>query len=483
MKKMLPYLFLFPCLLFGQSIFLSEAIPVSPEGTGSRAPRLALLDGNRPVVYWGKTGANAILNIAVWENGSFGAPVAINTNGIEPDLWNGGLGPHIAAKGNTIYLVFESYGEGIYCVKSSDDGQSFDAPVSVYDAPPGRVATLPTIAIDPALNPIISFVTTDFNEQNAQYEITRSIDGGLTFPPTSVANVAATGAEVCECCPASIGVFSEEEFYLGFRNNDANLRDIWVAQSIDGGANFDTATDIDDTDWVIQSCPQSGPDMMVDGDSVFTVFYSGATGTNIYFSSLSRSSMEKGYQFQFPTATGQDLSQNYPSIAGSGDTIGVVWQEVGDNSWDIQMAWSVNGSGDLLNNYLTVDDKAVSQKQPDIAFQDGRFHIIYEDQATGRVIYRFTSSEQIIAASDIKPSDFLVNISPNPFSGTTILTIENYRQELITASLLNSQGQNIRIYETTGNVIEINMLDLGKGFYFLKINRGQEIEVKPLVKY
>ena len=161
MKKVLLYLFLLPTLLSGQSnLFLTDAIPVSTAGTGLRAPRIALLEGNRPIVYWGKTGSNATLYLAIWQDGAFGAPIALNINGIDLDLWSGGLGPQIAASGNSIFVVFESYGEGIYCLRSADGGQSFGAPVPVFDAPAGRVATIPSIAITPAGNPVISFITT-----------------------------------------------------------------------------------------------------------------------------------------------------------------------------------------------------------------------------------------------------------------------------------------------------------------------------------
>ena len=100
MKSILILLSFLPYLLMGQSIFLSDTVHVSADGTGSRSPKIALLEDNRPIVYWGKTGTNPTLYLSIWNDGSFGSPIALNTNGIEPDLWSGGLGPQIAANGN-----------------------------------------------------------------------------------------------------------------------------------------------------------------------------------------------------------------------------------------------------------------------------------------------------------------------------------------------------------------------------------------------
>ena len=333
MKSILTVLSFLPYFLIGQSIFLSDTIHVSPDGTGSRSPRIALLEGNRPIVYWGKTGGNPTLYLSIWNDGSFDSPIALNTNGIEPDLWSGGLGPQIAAQGDIIFLVFESYGQGIYCIKSDDGGQSFGNPVSVYDAPQGRVATLPSVAIDPENNPIISFITTDFSEQNARHEVTKSTDGGMSFPSPTIASSSASGNEVCECCPSSIGVASGNEMYLAFRNNDNNTRDIWVAKSSDGGASFPEAVDIDTSDWVAFVARKADLIFCSMETAFFSVFFSGKNGSDIYFSSMNKNTMEAGFQFRFPTYNGQNSTQNFPSITGNSDTLGVAWQEVGDNGF------------------------------------------------------------------------------------------------------------------------------------------------------
>ena len=102
-------------LLRPGQIYFSAPIAVAPDNTyGQRAPPIALVEGNRPLVYWGKPGNNATLYLARWEGTEFGEPMALSTGNVEPDLFSGGLGPQLAAQGNIVYLVFEKYGQGIY---------------------------------------------------------------------------------------------------------------------------------------------------------------------------------------------------------------------------------------------------------------------------------------------------------------------------------------------------------------------------------
>ncbi|MCB0582382.1 MAG: hypothetical protein KDD10_24100 [Phaeodactylibacter sp.] len=47
--------------------FFNICRPVAPDNTyGQRAPRIALITGNTPLVYWGKTGAASTLYLARW---------------------------------------------------------------------------------------------------------------------------------------------------------------------------------------------------------------------------------------------------------------------------------------------------------------------------------------------------------------------------------------------------------------------------------
>ncbi len=471
MKKPLLILsFLLPVFLFSQStLLIGDPIIVAPENPNMRAPKITLVEGNKPIVYWGKTG-NTALYVATWGNNSFNTPLEINTSGISPNLWGGALGPDLASIGNTVFLVFEEYGEGIYCIKSTDGGQTFGEPISVFNAPVGRVATLPSIELLPDGNPVISFVTTNFNEQEALYEITRSNDGGLTFLPTTNASLVVEGEEVCECCPASIAAIAADEIYLGFRNNNNNLRDIWIAKSDNIDMNFDEVADIDNTDWMIEACPQSGPDILVNEDELLSVFYSGNDGAKVYLSELNRNTMQVISQSQLPSFDGANNSQSAPSIAGSNDTIAVVWQEFVNGSFDIMMSWTTTGVNNLLNNAIVLEDASLAQRFPSIAYADGVFHIVYEDSQSNRVVYRKAEIQDEVNSNSLTfEAENDIKIVPNPFYDKAIIYFENKRNDKIIVELYHSNGQFVQQYVVNNNLLEIEKSRLNAGCYFIRV--------------
>lgn len=470
--------------LSGQTeIFLSDPIQVAPDLTyGSRAPRIALLEDGSPLVYWGKTGFTPSMYIAKWQSGDFLDPVMVNTNNIDVDLWASGLGPQLATFGNTVFLVFETYGEGIWCVRSTDGGETFENPVSVYDLPQGRVATLPSIAIDNEGNPIVSFVTTNFQEAEALYEVAVSFDSGQTFEPAVVANLSASSGEVCECCPASMTINSSEEMLLTFRNNNNNVRDIWATKSVDGGENFPEATDLDDTDWLTFTCPTSGPHTMISGDSLIVVYFSSGEGNpRVYLSTMDINSMEKGNQFQLPTFDEEESGQNFPRIAGNQDTLGVVWEENEANSKSIILAYSVNGTTDLSSQLVRIAEGNVSQRYPDIAYAKGIFHVVYEDLFLGAVMYRQASFSPLTATKNIKSRRKILDASPNPFYSKTIVSFENEHQELVIAKLFDANGKLFKIQYTFDTQIEIDDSSMDDGIYFLHVQNGEKKNVIKLI--
>lgn len=471
--------------LTGQTeIFLSEPIQVAPDLTyGNRAPRIVLLEDGNPLVYWGKPGSSPKMYISRWQNDGFDPPVLINTNGIDIDLWASGLGPQLASFGNTVFLVFETYGEGIWCMRSADGGLSFGNPVSVYDLPQGRVATLPTVAVDNDGNPVVSFITTNNQEEEALYEVATSLDGGLSFEPAVVANLSAATGEVCECCPASMTISPAEEMLLTFRNNNNNMRDIWATKSTDGGLTFPDATDLDDTDWLLFSCPISGSHSMIAGDSLIAVYFSSGEGNpRVYLSTIHIGSMAKGDQFKMPTFTGEESGQNQPRIAGNQDTIGVVWEENTVSAKDIVLSYSVNGTSDLKSQLVKITEGTTSFRFPDIAYSNGVFHIVYEDAFLGAVMYRQAGFSPIISSSVTISNTVETKATPNPFSAKTLVDFENNHNELTTAKLFDAAGLLLKTQQTFDSQIEINGLNLSPGIYFLQLQNGEKTAVVKLIR-
>ncbi len=111
---------------------------------------------------------------------------------------------------------------------------------------------------------------------DARYVVSRSTTYGTSFSADVLAS--GTAGDVCDCCPASI-VSSGSTAVMLFRNNVSMIRDMWAGVSTDGGLTFPGLMAVDTTNWMLMSCPSSGPDGFIIGDSLYTVFMSTSTGT------------------------------------------------------------------------------------------------------------------------------------------------------------------------------------------------------------
>ncbi|MCD4793914.1 MAG: choice-of-anchor J domain-containing protein [Bacteroidales bacterium] len=79
--------------------------------------------------------------------------------------------------------------------------------------------------------------------------------------------------------------------------------------------------------------------------------------------------------------------------------------------------------------------------------------------------------------------DFNINIFPNPCNGTFNLKFSNYDIQNVLIELINIHGQVV--FEQTitnlNNENKINVSGLKKGFYFVRVNIGNEIKTKKLI--
>ena len=464
-------------------IFWSDPIEVAPSSFDDKSPRVALLSDGTPVVIWGK-GSNIFFS--KMEGGEFIGPVDINTNGISPDIYSFG-GIDLATAGDKIFIVYEDFNTGVHLVRSDDGGATFALPVSVFDPPAGLWATLPSVGADDMGNPLVSVLRELTNETQAQYVLMRSDDGGQTFTQPAVASGPADGEYVCECCTSDI--YSQGNVvFLTFRNNDNNLRDMWVSRSNDGGLNFSDATDVDDTDWVIQGCPISGPKIApLAGDSLITAWKSGATGGNrVSFSTLHQGTMEKGWEFEFlqsNTNSGLDA----PDIAGSNDTIGIVWQEngFGANSTDLMFAFSKTGAAGLTNNFANITETPGVQRNPSLAYANGCFHLIYAD-VSGAVMYQKGIVAETNNTRNIFRNKLALKLISQPIINGEII-IQNNGELINNAKfiLLNNSGKKIKeikyasIYSE--QKIKINANGMTSGIYFLQINADNKFWSEKII--
>ncbi len=446
---------------------------------------MGLLSDGRLVAVWGKPGSSPKIYFAHGDGSSFETPVQLNTAGIPPDIYGFG-GLDMAVFENKIFVVFENFDLGVQLLRSEDGGATFLPPVSVYDPPASDWTTLASVAVDAQGNPMVSVIQALASEENARYIMVRSEDGGASFLPPVVASEPAAGEYVCECCPSDIRV-AGDTVWLVFRNNFDNLRDIWVSRSTDGGASFTDACDVDATDWVVNACPISGPQLHdLGNDSLLAIWMSAATGPGrIYAATLHGGTMQKGWQFDMPAINSNAL-QSFPVVAGKGDTICVVYEETGFGVNGAELVYRFSNLG--IQNLATVPSANFTQslgnqRYPSLLFDGETFHLLY--QSGGSLDYRRGNMAIINVTTGSLAPGKPVRLVSNPVS--TEIVLEVLTEAPMRFSLLSSLGEVVEDWQETNYSLH-EIIHLGKasslvGLYFLRIETAGKVWVEKLVAY
>ena len=473
---------LFSVLIFGQGNVFWSSIEVvnSDPGKGSARPRITAVNGNIPVIIWGDK-SNSFVYFSRKSSGSWSNGLKLNPSGMTvfASDW---AGPELAANGNTVFVSFNALpekSEKSYVVSSTDGGINFSSPVPVSN---NIWTRFPTPAVDENGKPYVAFMEFDSGFVDPHYAVATSSNSGQSFTASVIGTSLAPG-EVCDCCPAFLWA-DLNNVALFFRNNDNNLRDIWASVSNNSSATFTKAADIDDNNWMINSCPSTGPDALIIGDSLIAVWMSGAsTKSRINMGTADISGLSIGRNVEINPGVPSSANQNYPRIAGSTDTLGVVWQETGQGKIVIKGLFSTTGIQGLLNaDADTISELSdIFQVKPDIAFQNGVFHITWQNSVQNSVLYRTLSVDGPIGLHQINKS-ISIEVFPNPSSED--INVEVPLKYIGGAMVLrNNQGQIILQKKIIDEKNKINSTMLPNGVYFLTVDQnGSHESVKLFVE-
>ena len=91
-----------------------------------------------------------------------------------------------------------------------------------------------------------------------------SADGGKTWSK-NIMVYNSPDTTVCECCKPSV-VVSGNNIYVMFRNYLHGNRDLYLAQSNDGGTSFNEAEKLGNGNWKLNGCPMDGGGLAVDNE-------------------------------------------------------------------------------------------------------------------------------------------------------------------------------------------------------------------------
>lgn len=433
---------LFSSTLFAQALTWSGEITVANGSTyGKTRPRIVITSGNIPVVMWGGGVSNQPLYAARWNGTGFNTPVTVTPPNLDPfiDIW---AGADMAVSGNTIFVVFKAeplMTGNIYVISSTDGGVTWGTPVQANINSPGMV-DLPSIAVSDAGNPSVMFMSFDSLMLNPFYAVASSTDGGATYPvATPVSTVGSS--EVCDCCPGYMAI-KGNYFVPAWRRNDSNTRDMWVGISSDGGATYNVGLDVDNTNWMLSSCPSSGPSPYLTNDSIVVAHMSGASGDNrIYLSTHSYPGYQTGISSFVDNNVSGSAIQNYPFLAGSNDTVALVYQESLTGNTEAMYSYSYTGASGLVNNSFILNNSTPgNQKNPHLAYASGVFHFVWVDYVSGNVMYKAGSIPTGVAENtNCKP----LPVYPNPGN-------ESVRIDL---SVLNGEKGMLEVFDVNGKLV------------------------------
>lgn len=414
------------------------------------------------------------LYAARWNGTGFGAPVQITPNNVDPFIMTW-AGPDMAAAGNTVFAVFKQQPEMmnyIYIVKSTDGGVTWSDTTRV-ETMTGAYARFPSLAVTSSGNPAVMFMTFNSSWGNAEYVVANSTDGGQTFQvPVNVS--ALSGSDVCDCCPGYIEIEGNNQV-ASFRRNNNNMRDMWAAVSTNSGVTFPTVMDVDNTNWMINACPSSGPDPYLWNDSLITVFMSGSTGDNrIILNTRNISTQQNGYTTMLAGTVPSNASQNYPFIAGNGDTVAVVWQQNDNGNMNSYYSWSLDGAAGLINNEAMLNNNTMNaQENPHIAYSNGTFHFVFTDGMTGNVIYKKATIDPT-GLNELQ-NEQVISVAPNPFSDYATVNFDNPGKVSVEGRVYDVSGKLVRTLTSSADRLTIDRGSLEPGMYFLTINDGSVV--------
>ena len=471
--------------LFAQTSSVTWGSPVNV-GTGSIHnniyPRLTLVGSDNPLVVWEDDSPLRVFS-SRWTGSAFSTPVVVHNSGVTPFVANW-AGAEVGASGDTAFVVFTTdpamTGKA-YAVRTIDGGVTYADTVRV-DQLTGNIPRFASVAVMPGGNPVVNFMSIDgMTMGNAEYTVTRSVDGGASFLP-SVTPV--NPGNVCDCCPGSMAISGTKQALL-YRNNISNLRDMWASFSTDASVSYPVSAEIDTTTWYIASCPSSGPSGVIIGDSLVYTWMSDVTGdSRVYIGSMNINDQQIGQHRQiYPVGIN---TQNYPVIAGKGDTLGIVWLGYNGGMQDVLFAWSVTGAAGIGNKIDTLTKSSMgNQFRPDITFNNGKFHVVYSDDMGSQVKYLKGTVSSILSVDEANDNASLDLFAHN-MNGSIEVMITSQKNIMANISIVNALGQRMKQQEININAGQNKYSlphQLNAGIYFIVIttNKAEVFQKKVVV--
>lgn len=458
--------FLMMCVtsqLNAQNLSWSTPVDVSTSAYSYLRPSIALDANSNPVILWSSMDSSAVF-LTKWNGANFNAPKRVTPAGMNIFAadW---AGPNFAVDGDKIYVVYKQTPEDMsnaWLSRSIDGGNSFTQ-TDIDDT--GFVSRFPTVTVNNLGNPVVGFMKFDSGWANARWVVTRSMNGGNSFMPDVLAG-NYSGGEACDCCPGTL-VSNGNNMAMLYRDNNMDIRDTWCGISNDAGQSFPSGARLDYNNWFINSCPSTGPDGFIIGDTIYSVFMNAASGKSlVYYSTYNLTTNTFGYSNPF---TGNFASlglQNFPHISQLNNKIACVWKQTVNGSGQIIISYSNQNTGfqNLLLDTVAENASLGRYNNPDVVISNDKIFVVWQDNNSKTVKYSYASYNAANELSEYAPEKI-----PNLYYNNDkhILTIENSRNS--TLKIINIEGKIIFESKINSGIQSISMAEMRSSFYVATI--------------
>ena len=308
MQKLLLFLLLSCAGNFGAELRIT-----SPEFKGAKQPQIAISDEGKIFVAFGKEEMIYVTK-SVDGGRSFGAVVKVGE--VEKLALGMRRGPRIAAAGANVIVTAISHSAGnLYGWVSRDEGSSWTKPVVINSVTNSAREGLHALAGDGKAK----LISVWLDLRNGKTELWSSVsnDGGEKWEENRLVYKSPDGT-ICECCHPSVAFGEGGKIVAMWRNSLKGNRDMYRAESVDGGKSFSAGKKIGEGTWQLPGCPMDGGSVAIAGGEIN---YAWRREGKLFFTS------EVGSE----TALAESGTQ--PVVVPSATGFGHLWQEGGNLYW------------------------------------------------------------------------------------------------------------------------------------------------------
>ena len=285
----------------------------------------------------------------------------------------------VAANGNDVHAVWYDYrfdvggtGEILY-KKSTDGGVTWGADIRLTNDP--SVSVNPSIAV---FNSVVHVVWQEMRDGNYEIYYKRSIDGGLTWG----ADIRLTNSSFDSWNP-SIAVSGSVVHVVWQDNRNGNF-EIYYKNSTDGGLTWGS-----DTRLTNDAAVSSTPVVAVSASDVHAAWRDSRDGNDeIYY----KRSADGGLTWGVDTRLTNNIDNSrYPSLAVSGSSVHLVWNDIRDGNWEIYYKSSANAGNTWSSDTRLTNDNNRSE-HTSLAVCGAFLNVVWMDNRAGKYAIYFKQS-------------------------------------------------------------------------------------------